>query len=39
VYQFQNVQPAVNKLQEAAEKKREASAEFDSTLTDFLNKD
>jgi hypothetical protein len=38
VYQFQNVQPTVNKLQEATEEKREASTEFDSTLTEFLNK-
>jgi hypothetical protein len=37
-YQFQNAQTTINKLQEAAEKKRETSSEFDSTLTDFINK-
>jgi hypothetical protein len=37
-YQFQNAQTTINKLQEVAEKKRETSSEFDSTLTDFINK-
>jgi|WetSurMetagenome_2_1015567.scaffolds.fasta_scaffold74861_3 hypothetical protein len=37
-YRVQSVQTAIKNLQKSAEKKREISSEFDSTLTNFLNK-